>query len=81
MNDLGKIEVRVSRIWEEALNSNEFNREDSLFEVGGNSLIAMMILNGIENEFGVTIDVAELMELNTIEKQVEKIGCLLEEVR
>ena len=67
------IEKRLFLIWKNALNVENIEENDSLFEIGGNSLIAIMILHDIEKEFNVSLDPADLLKLNTIPKQAKEI--------
>lgn len=67
------IEQKLFSIWQDALGIETFKVEDNLFDIGGNSLIAMMILHDIEKEFGISLEVSGLLELNTISKQAQKI--------
>ncbi len=60
-------EKRLALIWAEALAIEEVGLNDHFFELGGNSLIGMMIMNKIEQAFAIKLSAAALYEGPTIQ--------------
>jgi acyl carrier protein len=60
------LERRLARIWSDALNHPEIGRDDSFFELGGNSLRAVRLLALVDRELGIRITSHELYQNPTI---------------
>ena len=65
------IASRLTAIWLETLEVEEVNPEDNFFQLGGHSLVAMQLLQSIDLEFGVTIEIRELLSLLTLQSQID----------
>jgi len=60
------MEQRISGYWRELLGVEDVKRETHFFDVGGNSMLATMLANRIEDELGVRPTLEELF--NTLEQ-------------
>ena len=59
-------EEKLAAIWQESLGVDRIGINDQFFELGGNSLIGMVIVARVQKEFNVHISVASLFEGPTI---------------
>lgn len=66
-------EQRISEIWKKAMKWDSVSVQDDFFESGGNSLIAVGMINRINREFNCTLPLHALFEAPTIEKLARKI--------
>ncbi len=66
-------EQRVSEIWKKAMKWDSVSVQDDFFESGGNSLIAVVMINRINREFNCNLPLYALFEASTIEKLAHKI--------
>jgi 3-oxoacyl-(acyl-carrier-protein) synthase/SAM-dependent methyltransferase/acyl carrier protein len=60
-------EQMVADVWSEVLGFETLRITDNLYELGGDSIIAMRITNTLEKEYGLKIEVAEALKHQTIE--------------
>jgi len=58
----------VAAIWKESLNLEQIDIFSNFFEIGGHSLIAVKIMNKLEEETGERLPLASLFKYSTIEK-------------
>jgi len=61
------IEIEVQKIWSEILDENVISVHTNFFEMGGNSLLVLHMINKIYNKLNIEIPVVELLENPTIE--------------
>ncbi|SMO63583.1 amino acid adenylation domain-containing protein [Melghirimyces algeriensis] len=61
MNELGMVQI-----WEDLLHIKPIGIYDNFFAIGGNSLKALQLLNGIREQFGVEIPMTTLFQKPTI---------------
>ncbi|MBP0903704.1 amino acid adenylation domain-containing protein [Mariniflexile gromovii] len=61
-------EKLIAGIWEKYLHIDYVDIRNNFFELGGNSLIAIQVMNDIEKETGKTLPLSSLFEYSTIEK-------------
>ncbi len=54
-------EEKLYNIWSEILRTKDIGRNDSFFESGGNSLLAISLMNKITLEFGISISFRDLI--------------------
>jgi acyl carrier protein len=59
-------EQKIAEIWQEALGIDRVGIHDHFFELGGNSLIGMLIVSRLQREFQVQLSAASLFEGPTI---------------
>ncbi|MFI2782762.1 SDR family NAD(P)-dependent oxidoreductase [Streptomyces sp. ALB3] len=62
-----EVENRLALIWSDALGRPRVGRDDSFFELGGNSLRATRLLALAEQKLGVRVTTQELYEQPTVE--------------
>ncbi|HBL29039.1 MAG TPA: non-ribosomal peptide synthetase, partial [Acidobacteria bacterium] len=60
------VERRLAAVWAEMLGVESVGVHDNLFDLGGNSLIAIQLVNEIRESFGVEISLTALFEHLTI---------------
>lgn len=63
------VEKLVADIWAECLGLEKVGIYDNFFEIGGQSLIAVKIMNRIERQTGKRLPLASLFEKPTVERQ------------
>ena len=61
-------ETRMARLWEEVLGVSPVGLGDELFSLGGDSLLALRLLDAIEREMGHRLPLAALFQEATVEK-------------
>ena len=64
---------KIHKIWCEALKSNDISTEDNFFDIGGNSLLTIRIINKIKEELGVTLTFKSFIAHPTIIQSGEYI--------
>jgi amino acid adenylation domain-containing protein len=62
----GDLRALVSAIWRESLEVSDADPDDSFFESGGHSLLAVEIVTTINEQFGVDVSLAEFFEIPTL---------------
>ncbi|HEX6863400.1 MAG TPA: non-ribosomal peptide synthetase, partial [Thermoanaerobaculia bacterium] len=67
-------EIRMARLWEEVLGVSPVGLDEELFALGGDSLLALRLLDAIERELGRRLPLAALFQ----EATVEKLAALVE---
>ncbi|MEM7798662.1 MAG: amino acid adenylation domain-containing protein [Chloroflexota bacterium] len=66
-------EIGLAKLWQQGLQIETIGVDDSFFDIGGTSLMAMRIFSQIEDEFGVVLPLAELIEANSIRRLAEVV--------
>jgi acyl carrier protein len=59
------VEEKLAKIWSDVLNLKEVSVEDSIFELGGDSLMIFRI-NTIANQAGIKISARDIFQYKTI---------------
>ncbi|HYO69987.1 MAG TPA: phosphopantetheine-binding protein [Archangium sp.] len=72
-----QMEQRLAGYWSELLGLQEIGRGDHFISLGGNSLLATMLANRIEEELGIRPMMGELF--NTLEEVATLCEQLLQE--
>jgi len=62
----GKVESKLAIIWQKALHRPQISREDNFFDLGGHSVMAIKVLQEIEQEFAVSITPTEFMQADSL---------------
>ena len=63
------LELQLARIWSDILDIYPIGVKDDFFDLGGHSLVAVSLMNRIEQRFGKTLPLTTLFENPTIEQQ------------
>jgi len=71
-----EIEEEMTQIWSDTLKISPIGRNDSFFELGGDSLLATTILHKIQDIFGVELPLRTIFELQTIKAIAEVIDSI-----
>lgn len=66
-------EQRIGEIWKKAMKWDSVSICDDFFESGGNSLIAVSLINKINKEFNCNLPLHTIFEAPTIEKLALKV--------
>ena len=67
-------ETKLVDIWENVLNVRPIGIRDNFFDLGGHSLVAVRLMNRIEEAFGKTLPIATLLQAPTIEQLAAMVG-------
>ena len=70
----GPIEERLAAFWQDLLGVDQIGAEDSFFDLGGHSLIAVRLFAQIRKAFQVDFPISVLFEAPTIRKCAELIA-------
>jgi amino acid adenylation domain-containing protein len=62
------IELQLANIWRDLLNQEIIGVTQSFFEIGGTSLIALIMIDRIERQFGVRLSLSTFLSESTIER-------------
>ena len=68
------LERRLFEIWTGVVEHSSFGVTDNFYEVGGDSLRAVLVVTHIETEFGMNLPPTQLYDTPTIEKLAEEIS-------
>ncbi|MCC6605390.1 MAG: amino acid adenylation domain-containing protein [Anaerolineae bacterium] len=68
-----KVEQQIVAIWQETLEIQQVGIYDNFFEIGGNSLVGIKLINRINETFGVHVSAVSLYEQPTVSKLTELI--------
>ncbi|MCG8925260.1 amino acid adenylation domain-containing protein [Lentzea sp. CC55] len=71
-------ERRISEMWKKLMKRETVSTHDDFFETGGNSLIAVGLVNRINKEFGTSLPLQVLFESPTIEQLSRRVDGLHE---
>ena len=63
---LTPVEEKVYRIWSDVLKTREILPDDNFFEIGGNSLLAIGVINRIEENLGINVEFKDIRKNPTI---------------
>jgi tyrocidine synthetase III len=67
------LEEKLVEVWEKVLRLNKISIKDDFFEIGGNSINILQVLNIISNEMDIELKMADLFINKTIEELSEYI--------
>lgn len=68
------IERQVAQVWGNVLGLSQINIYDNFYELGGNSIMAIRIVNGLLSSLGVKIEVTDLLKYPNFYEFAENIG-------
>jgi acyl carrier protein len=66
-------EKALAGIWSEVLHKDGIGRLDSFLDLGGDSLLATMVLSRVRESFGVTVPIARMMDCDSIARLAEMV--------
>ncbi|MGE5613661.1 MAG: amino acid adenylation domain-containing protein [Bacillota bacterium] len=64
---------KLASIWESLLKTHNIGLDDDFFELGGDSLHAVILLSRISKEFGIELTLRDVFGCNTIRKLAAKL--------
>jgi amino acid adenylation domain-containing protein len=67
------IETKLCKIWENVLDIRQIGINDNYFELGGDSLKAMRIVNHIEDQFGINLPLKFIFEHSVLADQSREL--------
>ncbi|WUH89174.1 amino acid adenylation domain-containing protein [Streptomyces sp. NBC_00433] len=70
----GSTAVRLAELWRELLEADAVGPESDFFALGGNSLLALRLVNRVDAEFGVALRFGEIFETPTLRALAERVG-------
>ena len=74
VNPTSATEQQVASVWEAVLEQGPVGTTDTFFEVGGNSLLLVVLAQKLTESFGRPVEVAELMRHTTVAAQAEHLA-------
>lgn len=64
----------IRALWAEVLESEEEIRTDeSFFEIGGNSMLATMMIENINDKYSCELELTDIYENNTVEQLADLV--------
>jgi amino acid adenylation domain-containing protein len=72
------LELLLVQLWSEVLGREVTSAEDSFFDIGGDSILAMRLLARIEDEIGVPVPMATLFQAPVLREMAEALRELVE---
>lgn len=70
---LDHIEIKLLEIWRRQLNANSIGVDDDYFDLGGDSLKAVMLVGECSDQFGIKLPLSVLFESPTVARMAEVI--------
>lgn len=67
-------ESKMAEIWGDLLQRKQVGVTDNFFALGGQSLLAVMLVSRVEKEFGIRVPLSRVLERPTIEELVGSLG-------
>lgn len=61
-----QIEKTIQSIWAKLFNTEDISTENNFFEIGGNSIVLIQLINAINNELSIELDIIKVFEFPTI---------------
>eukprot|EP00825_Cyclidium_porcatum_P049279 TRINITY_DN8478_c0_g1_i1.p2 TRINITY_DN8478_c0_g1~~TRINITY_DN8478_c0_g1_i1.p2 ORF type:complete len:260 (+),score=23.55 TRINITY_DN8478_c0_g1_i1:141-920(+) len=72
------IEEMLVRIWQDVLQTKEISINDGFFNIGGDSIKTISIINSINNELNLKLELYDLYRNETVEKLAKRITDLIQ---
>ena len=69
----GRVQVKLAEMWSTLLGVSPVGADDSFFDLGGHSLIAVRLFASVKREFGVEFPISVLFEAPTIAQIAARI--------
>lgn len=67
----------VAQAWSAALRLDELPATANFFALGGDSLIAVLVANEVNQRLGVTLDLTDLLEAPTLDEFTARVSAQL----
>lgn len=67
------LEGRLATLWAELLGVSSVGPDEDFFELGGDSLLGIRVLNRLRDEFGVEDSLAGLMGATTVNRLADRV--------
>ena len=71
------IEMQVAEVWGQVLGFSKINVYSSFFELGGDSIIAMNLIDRLREKTGIKIDVSDVFKHLSISELSEYLGSII----
>lgn len=68
-----QLEAKLVKIWKRCLKAKQISITDNFFDMGGNSLIAVHLIEMVNRELNASLPLQDIFENSTIELQANKI--------
>ena len=70
-----ELEEKLCQIWAEVLGieANKISIKDDFFRLGGNSILAIKLVNKINAKFTMQLNIAEIFKYNSVQKMIDHI--------
>ncbi len=68
-----EMQKRLIKIWESTLRVHNIGIDSDFFELGGDSLHAVILISRIEKDFGIELTLRDVFQFSTIRKMEQKI--------
>ncbi|KIN31505.1 Malonyl CoA-acyl carrier protein transacylase [Bacillus subtilis] len=65
-SDVTPLENEIAQIWFSALKIDELSVDDDFYEIGGNSLISILLIEKLEDKYDIELDLDILFDYSTI---------------
>lgn len=75
------MEEQITKIWCDILEVEQIEPDENFFDLGGNSITAMMILEEVNNKFNAELVSTDLYSNDTVRKMTAAIEKRLAETR
>ncbi|SER01760.1 Phosphopantetheine attachment site [Lentzea xinjiangensis] len=69
-------ELEVSRIWADVIGIPEADADTNFFDLGGNSMLLLELINQLNEKLGIDTDVLMLLEHPTVAKLTSHVNSL-----
>ena len=73
MEPLNEVELFFTDLWVSLLHQNNFNIYSKFFDIGGNSMLIMLMHNEVEKKYPGTLSIPDYFSYSTIKKLAEKV--------
>ena len=74
----GATEWAIAKLWQEVFSLEQIGRNANFFELGGNSLLGMTLMDRFDKDLSLQLPVVMLFQNPTIRELAQLIGPLLE---
>lgn len=74
-------QIDLAKIWMEVLHVGKISVNDHFFDLGGNSILTLRMINKVKNHFQVSLDLRHVIEAPTLKKLSLKICYLKKKIR